>query len=153
MNNLMKYAYISIITIFVATTTGCSTHAITTNNDRYADLYLADSEKTMSLVMSALSGMKGYTVLESNRYFIKIKYDPGGVLSGSATIDVSTLSATGRSRNNEMIKGTELVFTNKTAWYSDDPSFNGGNIIGIVEKQVRKAADFQGIGVVVVEKE
>lgn len=140
--------------LLIVTLGGCaSTQPISSESSRFAEIYMTDTATALSLVDTALSGMKGYTIQDRGHNFLVVKYDPGGVFMGSATMKVSSNTVKGRDGDGNIKVGSELLFVDMTPWYSEDTSFTGANIISLLEKQVQKAANFKKIPFFTIQKE
>ena len=141
----MKFIIQSMAAILVAFSVSACTSQITTESSLITTLYVEEQPAVMEAFKEVVQSMDKYEIKSSSPSQIVVKYDPDGLLMGSAKVQVDFQVSSGFTSDGRTIKGVEITYTDVTGLFSQDSAFDGADIIDRLTFALNEYMDFKEV--------
>jgi len=130
---------------FIVLLASACTSQITTENTLITTLYLAEKPTVMADYEKVIQSMDKYEIKSSSENQILVKYDPDGLLMGSASVQADFNITSGLTIDGLRTTGVEIIYTDMTGFWSQDTSFGGADIIDRITSSVNEYMKFKEV--------
>lgn len=141
----MKFIIQSMAAILVAFSVSACTSQITTESSLITTLYVENQPTLMEDFKKVAQSMDKYEIKSSSPSQIVVRYDPDGLLMGSATVKADFQVSSGFTSDGRPVTGVEIIYTDATALFSQDTSFGGADIIDRLTFALNEYMDFKEV--------
>ena len=143
----MKQIIKMIVALCVPLVFASCASQVSTKSSLITTVYIAQKREVMTSYAKAVKGMEHYTVdaKQWTKNRVMVKYDPAGLLMGSATVQADFSIKSGLTGDGRKATGVEVIYTDVTPFFSQDSTFSGADIIDRVKSALNDYMDYKGI--------